>query len=101
MSTSPSRLVAALLAAAFAMPPFAQAPKFDPFDRVKRPNEIAAQKLEADVRDALTDAQRLAASDPARAADRLRKTLAALEIDRALTPARRDLLTRQVSDRLR
>jgi hypothetical protein len=79
----------------------AQAPKGDLLDQVKRQNEVVAQKMESEVRDALTEAQRLSGSDPARVVERLKKTLGLLEADRALTAARRDLLIRQIKDRLR
>jgi hypothetical protein len=73
----------------------------DLLDRVKAANEIAAQKMEAEVKDALVEAQKLAGSDPAKALERLRKTLGNLQADRALTAARRDLLTRQIQDRIK
>jgi hypothetical protein len=81
-------------------PAFVQAQKSDLIDKLKAQNEIAGQKMEADFREALADAQRLS-SDPARALDRLQKTLAQLEADRALTPQRRELLTRQLKDRIK
>src|SRR5262245_12395770 len=68
----------------------------DLLDRVKQTTEIQAQKMEADVKDALAEAQKLSASDPARSLERLRRTLGNLQADRALTAARRELLTRQV-----
>jgi hypothetical protein len=102
MSSTPFRglLVLAGLAV-FSAISLAQAPKSDLLDGVKRQSEIAAQKMEADVRDALTDAQRLSGSDPVRALERLQKTLSSLEADRSLTQARRDLLTRQIKDRIK
>jgi hypothetical protein len=102
MSSTPFRalLVSAGLAVLTA-PLAAQAPKGDLLDQVKQRSEISAQKMEADVRDALADAQRLSGSDPVRALARLLQTLSALEADRALTQARRDLLTRQMKDRIK
>jgi hypothetical protein len=73
----------------------------DLLDKIKGMNEIQAQKMEADVKDALKDAQTLSGSDPAGALDRLQRTLTRLEADRSLTPGRRDLLTRQLRDRIK
>lgn len=90
-----------ILSAWVAMQPASvQAQKSDLIDKLKAQNEIAGQKMEADFRAALADAQRLS-SDPAKALDRLQKTLAQLEADRALTPQRRELLTRQLKDRIK
>lgn len=83
-----------------AAPATAQAPKSDLIDKLKVQNEIAAQKMEADFREALADAQRLS-SDPARALERLQKALTQLEADRALTPQRRERLSQQLKDRIK
>jgi hypothetical protein len=105
MSITPRRCLGlALIALAgllLAGPPAAQAQKSDLIDQVKRTNEIAAQKMEADVKDALVDAQKNAVSDPAGVVDRLKRVLGRLEADRALTSARRDLLSRQLKDRIK
>ncbi len=87
--------------AVLAAPLAAQAPKTDLIDQVKKQSDIAAQKMEADVRDALAEAQKLSGSDPVRALARLQQTLSTLEADRSLTQARRDLLTRQMKDRIK
>jgi hypothetical protein len=82
----------------------AQAPREDSlewFERVRRMNEVAAQKMETDVRDAIATAQRLQGTDPAAAAARLRDTLAVLEEDTTLPTERRVKLVRQVKERLR
>src|SRR5262249_39319550 len=89
------------LVAAFVMPVAAQAPKNDLIDQIKQRNEIAAQKIEAEVRDALADAQKRSAADPISVLERLKSVLAQLETDRALTGARRDLLTRQIQARIK
>jgi hypothetical protein len=70
-------------------------------DRVRRQNEVLAQKLEDEVASALAEARRLAAKDPARAAQRLKKTLALVEDDTALTESRRNTLVRVLKDRIR
>jgi hypothetical protein len=73
----------------------------DALDPLRRRTEVAAQKVEADVRSTLTEAQRLTASDPAKAVDRLNKLLAQLEDDTTLPDQRREALKRLVKDRLR
>jgi hypothetical protein len=73
----------------------------DYLEQVRRQNEIAAQKLEGDVRIALREAQRLANSDPAKATECLQSILRDLDNDSALRPDRRDQLIRQVKERLR
>lgn len=68
---------------------------------VRRRQEVAAQKTEADVRAALREAQRLALSDPAAAVERLRKALAQVENDTTLSERRRAALGRMLQDRIR
>jgi hypothetical protein len=70
-------------------------------EQVRRLTEIAAQKVEADVRDVLREADRLMPTDPGRAAEMLKKALAEVTDDIALTPERRDSLARQLTARLR
>lgn len=70
----------------------------DLLDEVRRRAQVAAQKVENDVRDALREAQQLT---PAEAADRLRQALADLDADTALTAERRESLRRTLRDRLR
>lgn len=66
-------------------------------DRARRENEVASQKIEADVRAALRDAL----ADPARAVERLRRRLAELEEDTVLPEKRRAALVRMLKDRIR
>ncbi len=61
----------------------------------------AARSVEADVKFALREAQRLAETDSAKAIDRLQKLLATLEADRVLPSDRRAQLVRVVGDRIR
>jgi hypothetical protein len=75
--------------------------KDDLLDRQKRLLEVQSQKTEADVRTALTDAQRLTANDPALASEKLRSALAKVEEDTALTQKRKDMLIRVLKDRIR
>jgi hypothetical protein len=70
-------------------------------EQVRRLTEIAGQKVEADVRDALREAERLMPTDPGRAAEALKNALAQVTDDVALTPERREGLVRQLKSRLR
>jgi hypothetical protein len=96
-------LVAGLVGLLTAAPVGAQSPRGpdDLLEQARRTNQVAAQKAEADVRQALRDAQRLAASDAARAVERLKTALASLENDTALSEARRAALVRMLKDRIR
>jgi hypothetical protein len=97
-------LAGALLAGFLAQPLLAQAPRGSGdgyLDKVRRENEVAAQKAEADVRAALVAANLLAQTDPAKAVKRLKKALAELEDDTALTDARRATLVRGLKTRIR
>jgi hypothetical protein len=95
-------LIAGVLCSA--APLFAQGPtgrSTDLLDQARRLNEVAAQKVESDVRAALRDAERMAPSTPAKALDRLKHALTLLEDDTALSEKRRDTLLRVVKDRIR
>jgi len=75
--------------------------KDDLLDRQRRLLEVQSQKVEADTRSALTEAQRLTASDPALALEKLRGALSKLEDDTALTQKRKEMLIRVLKDRIR
>jgi len=75
--------------------------KDDLLDRQRRLLEVQSQKVEADTRSALTEAQRLTASDPGLALEKLRGALSKLEDDTALTQKRKDMLIRVLKDRIR
>ncbi len=84
------------------LPAAAQNPKDREYlDQVRRANEIKAQKLEADVRAAVSEAAKLATTNPVAAAERLRKVLDDVEADTVLTRTRRDVLKRMLQDRIR
>jgi hypothetical protein len=70
-------------------------------EQVRRRNEVAAQRVEAEVRSAMRAAQRLSATDPAGAVEALKTTLARLETDDTLPDDRRSGLVRAVKDRIR
>lgn len=98
MSVSP--VVAFLLVTAVA----AQAPRDrrrDANDDYRRRQEVAAQKVEFDVRAALRAAQQLAQKEPEKAVARLEKLLAQLEDDAILPEKRREALKRMLRDRIR
>lgn len=93
--------IAGLLLAASAT---AQAPREQQTDfagQVRRANAIAAQKIEADIRAALREAQRPSQTDSAQAVERLKAALARLTDDTALPEERREALKRLLQDRIR
>jgi hypothetical protein len=97
-NTAAALAVALVLAAvSTAQPPRAG----DYLDQVRKREEIARQKVEADVRAALQTVQSLTTADPAKAVVRLRDLLAFLENDSVLTKERRERLQRMVQDRIR
>jgi hypothetical protein len=73
----------------------------DYLNQVRRSNELAAQKLEADIRAAVVEAGRLSTTDPAKAADRLQQARKQLDEDTLLTKTRRDALRRMLQERIR
>jgi len=73
----------------------------DLLEQNRRLNEIAAQKLEADVKEALREGDRLMAKEPAKAAVSLRKALIQLEDDTVLSENRRETLQRIIQARIR
>jgi hypothetical protein len=77
-----------------------QAPRNDKADQNKLLVKVAADKMEAQVGDALAEARKLAVTDPAKALTVLKTTLSQLEADTALTDARRASLIRTVKDRI-
>src|SRR5262249_1679388 len=70
----------------------------DLLEEARRLDQIAAQKLEADIRTVLRDVQLVAPSKPAKAAELLQRTLARLREDTTLSPERRQSLTRMLQD---
>jgi hypothetical protein len=82
----------------------AQTPKDegrDYLEQARRMTEVAAQKLEAEVRAAGRDADRLSATDPGAAAQRLQTALNLVEAATALSQARHDYLVRTLRLRIR
>ena len=73
----------------------------DYLDQVRSMNDVAAQKIEFEVRNTLRATQRLMFSDPAKALERLKQTLAMLQNDTVLSEGRRATLIRVVKDRIR
>src|SRR5947209_204374 len=87
-----------------ATPGFSQAPgdpPSNPLDAVKRLNQVAAQKLEADVRLAVRTATRLATTSPEKALEKLKETLTAVEDSAALSDDRKATLRSMLKDRIR
>src|SRR5262249_52174915 len=73
----------------------------DLLDKAKRLERVAAQKVEFDIRQALIQVERLARTNPVRAVDRLKQTLAQIENDSVLTPQRRESIKHMLEDRMR
>jgi hypothetical protein len=73
----------------------------DLLDQAKRMDKVAAQKLEADLRQALREAERLSRSDRPKAVECLKRALAQLEDDTLLSPQRREALKRMFKDQIR
>jgi hypothetical protein len=93
-------LAASFLAAAAP----AQAPsseRIDYLEQVRRMTEIAAQKVENDVRAALREAQKLAQTDPAKAIENLKQMLANLDDETLVPQERRERLARLLKERIR
>ena len=73
----------------------------DLLDQMRRMERVVAQKLEADVRQALRDAERLLRSDRAKALARLQQALAQVQDDLVLPRQRRESLEHMLKDRIR
>jgi hypothetical protein len=93
------RALASLLTIGIASSTLAQAPIEQ--QRTKQLTEVAAQKIEADIKIALRDAGLLAKSDVAKSIEKLKEAVAVLEGDQALHENRKATLLRIVKDRLR
>lgn len=70
-------------------------------DQIKRLNKVAAQKAEADIRDAVKDAVALIKTDPSAALEFLEEALATAEKDPALEDAQRATLKRLINAHIR
>jgi hypothetical protein len=98
----PHYLAVACAAGLFAVTAAAQAPRgSDLLEQYRDRNAVAAQQLENEIRDRVVEAQRLATTDPAKAADVLKRALARVEDDKVLTPTRRESLVRDLKERIR
>jgi hypothetical protein len=83
---------------------FAQGPvgrDTDLLDQARRLQEVAAQKVESEVRAALRETERLIISHPAKAAERLKSLLGRVEDDPVLSEKLRETLQRLLRDRIR
>lgn len=70
-------------------------------EQTRRTNAVAGQRLESEVRGALQQSQRLAATQPDKAVDRLKAALAKLDDDSALPEERRQSLRRVLERRIK
>jgi hypothetical protein len=98
----PPPLAGACVAFLFASAAAAQAPRgSDLLEQYRDRNAVAVQQLENEIRDIIVQAQRLAATDPAKAAEQLKRALARVEDDKVLTATRRESLVRDLKERIR
>jgi type II secretory pathway component GspD/PulD (secretin) len=100
----PFALGIALAWCSLVTPASAQAPRdqdTDLLDQTRRREQVAAQKVETDLRSDLRDVQRLMVSSPSRAIERLKKLLEQVEGDSVLSADRRESLKRMLTDRIR
>ena len=93
-------IAAILLGSCVTLAP-AQAPKNDLLQRKLAQQQVAAQKVERDVADAVAESRRLAGSSPTRAVEALKRVLPLVEADTALTAQRRTALANQLKARIR
>lgn len=70
-------------------------------DQVRRLEKVATQRLEAQVRGALKEAEKAAPKDAEQAVERLKQAIAVVEEDAAVPQQRRDSLKRMLQDRIR
>ncbi|HMC89258.1 MAG TPA: hypothetical protein VKI17_06905 [Gemmataceae bacterium] len=96
-----SLLAAALIFLAGARARALAEPDDDLLDQVRRTEQVAAQKLETELRATLRDGAKLAKTDPALALERYRQALAELENDAVLPAGQRESLKRVFKDRIR
>lgn len=76
-------------------------PAQDLLEQYKKQQEIYAQKVEIELQNSLSQAQRLQTADPAKAASILQATLTKIEADSNLTKERREVFGRLIRARLR
>src|SRR5262249_4248533 len=80
----------------------AQSPQPDNLlDQTRRVNAVAAQRLEAEVRGAILQAQRMSAAQPGKAVERLKAALTKLDDDTSLPEERRQSLQRMLQKRIK
>ena len=96
-----SALAAGLLFLAGARARALAEPDDDLLEHVRRTEQVAAQKLETELRATLRDGAKLAKTDPALALERYRQALAELENDAVLPAGQRESLKRVFKDRIR
>src|SRR6516162_1906891 len=73
----------------------------DLLDLVRRRELVEKQKVEAEIREGIREAQILLQSSPAKAIAKLKQTLAQLEKDTLLPKERRDAFVRSLNERIR
>lgn len=95
-----TRLLAWSMVAAVggAVPAFAQAPASDPLAAAKALRQIADQKAEAEVREAVRAAEGVAKASPATAVRNLQKAMLGLDLSAEISPSKRKELIGRLHD---
>src|SRR5262249_31305763 len=73
----------------------------DLLDLVRRREQVEKQKVEAEIREGIREAQVLLQSSPTKAIQKLKQTLAQVEKDTLLPKERRDAFVRNLNERIR
>src|SRR5262245_57980831 len=89
-----------ILTLALAVPVVKAAEEPELLKETKRLKEVAAQRVEAEVREALTEAARLQRTQPAKASAVLREALQVVENDNVLSAERRQFLRNRLKGAL-
>jgi hypothetical protein len=76
------------------------ADKNDLLEETKRRLDLNAQKLESEVNDSITEAEKLAKTEPAKAAQVLRRELLSVSDDVSMTAAKRDALLKSLREKI-
>lgn len=76
-------------------------PKNDPLERAKALREIADQKADTDIRQIISEAEKLAKSNPDVAVQRLKRALVSLDLAVSISPQKRNELVRLIQNKVR
>jgi hypothetical protein len=97
----PSRLACWTLASVLLIVTVVSAQSDNPLERIRRLNQVAAQKADADIRQAVKEAIPLIKTDPSAALEALEEAILTAEKDTALSEAQRESLKRYIKAYIR